>query len=224
MNLSRDREKCLKGVREHHALLVYPLENRAEPPSLWKVLHPRSPMRWEWDQDGDDRVSRLWILREELSRSGEVVYSKWFRGRATFFSKEAFVHLLRALRSHERELHLRGEARVLYDLMRESSPRSTKELKTESDLRGRLLEGVYQRAMKELFEAGLVVAWGEVDEGAFPSLATGATRVLFEDLWEKAASGEAKASLAWLEKNLPSDFARYLKRKRAASRDAVDEG
>ncbi|MBX3033239.1 MAG: hypothetical protein KF865_04880 [Bdellovibrionaceae bacterium] len=223
MNLSRDREKCLKGVREHHALLVYPLENRVEPPSLWRVLHPRSPMRWEWDQDGDDRVARLWVLREELSRSGEVVYSKWFRGRATFFSKEAFVHLLRTLRSREQEANLKGEAKGLYDLLLESSPRSTKELKIESDLRGRLLEGVYQKAMKQLFEAGLVVGWGEVDEGAFPSLATGATRVLFEDLWEKAASGEAQASLAWLEKNLPADFSRYLKRKRAVFKEAVDE-
>lgn len=32
----------------------------------------------------------------------------------------------------------------------------------------------------------MIVGFGEVDEGAFPSLAIGATKLLFEDLYEEA--------------------------------------
>ena len=40
--------------------------------------------------------------------------------------------------------------------------------------------------MRELWERLLIVGVGEVDDGAFPSLAVGATEVLFEELWEQA--------------------------------------
>ena len=32
------------------------------------------------------------------------------------------------------------------------------------------------------------MGYGEIDDGAFPSLAMGATRILFEDLWDEAQS------------------------------------
>lgn len=208
-----EREKCLEAINENHALLVYPLQNRPEPKSLWSSLFPRTPLKWEWDSDADNRVARLWILREDLSRSGKVVYTKWFRGRATFFSKIAFVHLLRAVRAHAAEDDLRGEAQTLYEALLESSPRSTKELKAATDLRGRFFETTYQKAMKTLFEKGLVVAWGEVDEGAFPSLAVGATKVLFEDLWLQADPSEAEKSQDWLMKHFGPSFQKFLKQK-----------
>ena len=40
--------------------------------------------------------------------------------------------------------------------------------------------------MKELFSKFLIVAFGEVDDGAFPSLAVGATKNLYEDLLNEA--------------------------------------
>ena len=52
---------------------------------------------------------------------------------------------------------------------------------------GRDNESRYNRSLKELWSRGLIVAYGEVDEGAFPSLAIGATRVIFEELWDDAA-------------------------------------
>lgn len=175
---------AIQAIEKHGVLLVYPLKEKKDPLSLWSVAYPRSPMRWEWDESGDDRVARLWHLREELSRSKKVVYGKWFQGRATFFSRSRFTDLL--------SLYLRAanplsrDARLLLGLMEESSPRSTKELKRESGLQGRLLESTYQKAMKELWTRLLVAAFGEIDEGAFPSLAIGATSLLFEDLFLEA--------------------------------------
>ncbi|WP_305809091.1 hypothetical protein, partial [Staphylococcus epidermidis] len=41
-------------------------------------------------------------------------------------------------------------------------------------------------ALQELWNRLLIVAFGEVDEGAFPSLAIGATKWIFEDLFREA--------------------------------------
>jgi len=40
--------------------------------------------------------------------------------------------------------------------------------------------------MQELWQRLLIVGFGEVDEGAFPSLALGATRWIFEDLYQES--------------------------------------
>jgi hypothetical protein len=69
--------------------------------------------------------------------------------------------------------------------------------------------------MKELWSRLLIVGFGEVDEGAFPSLAVGATRLLFEPLYEEAkelAPGEAGARLLPLRRASP-EIARFLDRE-----------
>ena len=177
--------KAVAAIERGGILLVYPLDNRPEPPSLWSAFFPRSPMKWEWDDSGDDRVANLWHLRAELSASRKVVYAKWFRGRATFFSREIFAAFLSLL---GRPPPLSDEAARILEALELDSPLSTKQLKQAVDLRGRQFESSYERALKQLWSRLLVVGFGEVDDGAFPSLAVGATRVLFEDLWEEAAS------------------------------------
>src|SRR4051812_27586425 len=92
------KKKSIGAINKRGCLLVYPVNNKREPLSLWSELHPRTRMRWEWDDDGDSKVADLWHLREQLSRSREVVYSKWYQGRATLFSFECFVALLSFLR------------------------------------------------------------------------------------------------------------------------------
>ena len=180
------RKSAIAAIDRAGALLVFPLDNRKEPASIWSHFFPRTPMRWEWDESGDDRVGNLWHLRSELSTTRKVVYTKWFRGRATYFSKELFGALLRALNPVDPETGLSGEARKILRILDGESPLSTKEIKRQADLKGRESERLYERAMKELWSRCLVVAYGEVDDGAFPSLAVGATRVLFEDLWAEA--------------------------------------
>jgi hypothetical protein len=177
---------AIRAIERHGMLLVFPIDNRPEPRSLWSAFYPRSKMRWEWDEGGDDRVARLWHLREELSRSRKVVYAKWFRGRATFFSRDLFRALLAVYAHQPGFTALSRDARELLSLLEENSPQSTKQLKRASGLVGRALEGAYTRALQELWSRLLVVAFGEVDEGAFPSLAVGATKWIFEDLYREA--------------------------------------
>ncbi len=201
-------KKALTAIERRGVLLVYPITNRREPPSLWFELHPGSEMRWAWDEDADDRVVALWHLREKLARGRRVVYSKWFKGRAVFFRKPLFEAMLAKLHATGNLLEgLPQEAVELLSLLEEDSPLSTKELRKRSCLQGKLLERPWSKALHELFVRGLAVGTGEVADGAFPSLAVGATRWIFEDLWLAARQGVTSDHQALLAEHLPEGSA-----------------
>lgn len=187
-------KKAVAAIEQYGLCLTFPIDNSKATPSLWYHFHPKSKMRWEWDSGGDNRVAELWYLREELSRSKKVVYAKWFKGRATFFSKKMFVALLSHLnRNPAARMNWPAESQKLLSMLEENSPMSTKELKKEAELTGKYLEGIYTRSMKRLWEHLLIVGFGEVDDGAFPSLAVGSTENLFEELWKDAFSPAVKS-------------------------------
>ncbi|MGZ3687555.1 MAG: AlkZ-related protein [Bdellovibrionota bacterium] len=219
-----NRKSAVSAIERAGALLVFPMDNRKEPASIWSHFYPRTKMRWEWDESGDNRVGELWALRGELSTTRQVVYTKWFRGRATYFSKPLFTALLRSLnREIDPRQGLSECSRRILSILEGESPLSTKELKRQADLGGRANEAAYSRAMKELWDRLLVVAYGEVEDGAFPSLAVGATGSLFEELWRRAfelTPEEADRRVADVlpEKNL--FYRHYLKLRAAAARPA----
>ena len=65
--------------------------------------------------------------------------------------------------------------------------------------------------MKKLFENGLIVGFGEVDDGAFPSLACGTTSLIFEELWESGLETEkAEAAYERLRVRWSPEFIRFL--------------
>jgi hypothetical protein len=192
---------ALRAIEREGVLLVYPITNRAQPLSLWHALYPGVQMRWAWDEGADERVVQLWQLRERLASSRAVVYAKWYKGRALFFSRELFVAMLAMLLPAP--LALSREARELLALLEEDSPRSSKSLRRAAGLTGKHGEALWTRALRELWERLLIVGTGEVEDGAFPSLAMGATRSIFEELWEQAASGLTDAQRALLAEKLP---------------------
>ncbi len=177
-------KKAIAALDQYGILLAFPIKNKKEPKSIWSVLHPRSEMIWEWDEDGDARVSELWHLREELSRSQQVVYAKWYQGRATFFSKDVFRDLLSYFESGSRLPDRHTESGRILDFLNSDSPLSTRDIKRECNLQGKLLESTFNRAMKPLWQRLQIVGFGEVHDSSFPSLAVGASSLLFEELWE----------------------------------------
>src|SRR6476659_3749059 len=90
-----NQRSAISKINKKGILLVFPINNRKEPQSLWSEFYPRKKMRWEWDNSGDDSVAEMWGLMKRLSENREVVYSKWYQGRATFFSQELFAAMLR---------------------------------------------------------------------------------------------------------------------------------
>lgn len=204
-------KKAISLINQHGILLVFPINNAPEPNSLWRELHPRTPLKWEWDSDGDQKVFKMWTLMKELSDCKQVVYSKWYKGRATFFSRELFTALLKL--QTDKNIKNR-EANIILDELKSNSPLSTKELKKITELRGKLLEPLYNKAMKQLFEKFLIIAFGEVDDGAFPSLAVGATENIYEELTIEADSLSTEKALKTLEKFMPDDsqFRKFYKK------------
>jgi hypothetical protein len=217
-------KNAVSAIERHGALLVFPIDNRKEPASIWSVLYPRSEMRWEWDDGGDNRVAKLWHLREELSRSGKVVYTKWFRGRATFFSRDVFAAMLSLMGSTRlQRSQLSRDSLLLLETLRSDSPLSTKELKKLSDMRGKQQEAAYTRALKDLWTRLLIVGYGEVDDGAFPSLALGSSEILFEDLWAQAHEMSETEAYELLRAKIPSHslFIQYFQKQLRSLRERL---
>jgi hypothetical protein len=177
-----NQKNAIHMINKYGFLLVFPMGNASFPKSLWQVFFPNTPMRWEWDDNGDGNVLALWRLREQLASSRQVVYGKYYRGRATFFSKRVFCDLL-AIRQAAGFQPKSDAANEILELLEFDSPLSTKQLREMTGLKGKLLEPVYKRAMQELWQSFSIVATGEIDDGAFPSLAHGATKTIFEELW-----------------------------------------
>lgn len=173
--------QAISAINKNGILLVFPIKNKEEYNSIWKELYPRSKMKWEWDENGDDRVAKLWHLREELSKSKEVVYSKWLTGRATFFSKELFKALYRLSREWKPSNWTR-ESSQIFEALKMDSPQSTKQLKEVTDLQGKFFERTYEKALKPLWQHFDIVGYGEIQDSSFPSLAIGATESIFEEL------------------------------------------
>ena len=202
------RTKAIAAIERRGALLVYPIKNKPEPLSIWSELYPRRKMVWDWDVGADDRVAQTWALREELSRSNEVVYAKWFQDRATFFSFETCAHLLAFLGSAEKiERGLKPQSAEALEILLGDSPLSTKQLKAALSTEGRMLEPEYTRLMKPLWRSLLVVGFGEFEDSSFPSLGIGATATLFEDVWREGARIGKKTGEAFLRRKWGEDSA-----------------
>jgi hypothetical protein len=197
-------QSVVKKINKNGILLVFPIKNNPEPNSVWAEVHPKKKMKWEWNDDGDDSVFKMWATMKELSQQGEVVYSKWYQGRATFFSRELFTAIL-ALYHHLGKFTegLSADSRKIFDELEMDSPLSTKEIKKRTELQGKFNEASYNRAMKALFSKFLIVAYGEVDDGAFPSLAVGATQLLYEELWNEAQTMSLKEAQALIDRWMP---------------------
>ncbi len=195
---------------------MFPLSNQKEPRSLWSEFFPRKKMHWSWDDSASDSVAELWWLMKKLSAGGHVVYSKWYRGRATFFSPELFTALIRlSEKKFEDHSRMSKTARLILETLESDSPLSTRELKKLCDLQGKDNLRSYNQAMKELFTAFLIVGFGEVDDGAFPSLAVASTRTVFENLHLAARKLKSEEAEEILEKYMPEGtlFRKFFERE-----------
>lgn len=208
---------AVASIRKHGTLLVFPINNREQPHSLWFEFFPARRMVWDWNEDSDHRVGDMWQMMKQLSDCRDVVYSKWYQGRATFFSREVFSAMISIRRAHLTARHELSEpARVLFEVLENNSPLSTRQLKEFADLQGRSNETEYNRGMRELFTRLLIVGFGEVDDGAFPSLAVGATELIYEDLWREGAEMPPAEATRTLERFMPtkSHFRRHFEKYR----------
>lgn len=207
----RTINKAIDSINKHHFQLVYPIKNSRNIPSLWQTLYPRSKMRWDWSEDADERVVEMWHLKDILCNDPQVIYAKWYRGRATFLSRQAFAALLRILGStYCDEIRSNEHANEIYQELLDESPQTPKSIKASTNLNGKYYRKSYESGIKNLWEQLLIVGTGEVDEGAFPALAIGASKHIYEDLWDEAKSMKLQAAYKYLTAVSDLCFSRYL--------------
>lgn len=202
---SKNYDRAVQFIEEFGFLLVFPMKDQALPHSIWSCLHPGSKMRWDWNEGADQRVMNLWFLREELARRQDVVYGKYYRGRATVFSKKYFQNLLAVVGTDLSGVTDTISKNIL-EALEIDSPLSTKQLREATGLKGKMLESTFHKSVKNLWKRYALVGMGEVDDGAFPSLAHGATSVVFEDLWNGSQAidpGDAYLNLLSYEAQAP---------------------
>jgi hypothetical protein len=142
-------------------------------------------------------------------------FCEWYQGRATFFSREAFVQMLAYLRT---SASLSRASQNILEALEMDSPLSTKQIKEAVELQGRFFEADYNRAMKALWNRLWIVGFGEIQDSSFPSLAVGATKNLFEELWLESESVRPESAESWLRKKLGSEnkfwkFAQKVKKQ-----------
>ena len=215
--------RAIARIEKAGALLVFPIKDKPRLPSIWSSFYPDEEMDWDWSDEGDNRVATLWHLRTELSISREVVYSKWFRNRATCFSRALFTALLSLVSTKlSNDLKLSEEAERILGVLHEDSPLPTKELKARSELSGGENNAAFERAMKQLWSRFLIVGYGEVEEGGYPSLAVGSAKLLFEDEWDASreiSDSERRKTLAQFYPPHSEFYRQYLKVEQALLRD-----
>lgn len=57
--------------------------------------------------------------------------------------------------------------------------------------------------MKALWDSFQIVAFGEVEDSSFPSLAVGASQNLFEELWQESQEMSESMALKIIDEKLP---------------------
>ncbi len=197
---------AISHINRRGALLVFPLQNRKEPPSLWREFYPRKKMVWDWNEASEHQVGDLWRLMKELSASKKVVYSKWYQNRATFFSKDLFQAMLaQIMTTGPIKRGLDFNSLEILETLESESPLSTKELKQACDLTGKINVANYNGSMRELFQRMLIVGYGEKEDGAFPSAMMAATSLIFEDLWQGSKTMAPEKSFGFIKKKLGED-------------------
>ena len=207
--------RAVKAINKHHILLVYPIKNAPEPQSLWSVLHPGVEMHWDWSEHADRRIEKMWHLKDELCERCDVVYAKWFRGRATFFSKQIFPAFLRVLGTTQFEEVLSSrDGDAIYQQLLDNSPQTPSMLKEAVEMESKHNRARFDKAMNVLWKKLYIVGTGEVDEGQFPALAAGATRHIFEDLWNEAEEMSLTTAQEVISGCLPPEslFLKFLQR------------
>lgn len=189
-------EYSINAVNELKVTMVNRLKKRKDVTSLWGYFFP-----------------------DVLAHSREVICLKWFQGKATLFDQKSFTNLISFFESGTRIRSLSPGAKLIFDYLEDTSPHSTKEIKQATDMVGPNFTKSFNVCMKELWQIGLIVSWGQVDKAAFPSTAVGSSRQLFEECWkgaEQIAPAEAEEFLkqSWGEENPFFKFAQKLKKQR----------
>lgn len=165
--MSRAKD-CIKFINQVGAVSVFPAKASTALPSLWKFLHPRSKFSWQWDEAGDDKVVKLWWLKNEIAASKKVYYGRFFSNQPVFIA-HALAKKLQAKVSPRRPSALE---KYILENLELNSPQTLRMLKKQARHDGvDFLRNEWQRALVALQKQFLISSLGDStrENGPMPS-------------------------------------------------------
>lgn len=177
----------LKGALEHvekvGRVAIFPEKNKKKSSiiSLWELFFPRTKMKWEWDDSADNRVVKLWWLKNEIAQTQKVLYGRFFGNRPILVSKNEARRTMAGL---ERK-PLSSLAREILSRLEDNSPQTKRMIgKSLRDDGWEITKGDFERALLSLQKQFLIVNLGdsEREKGPMPSTEYAALSLVFPDL------------------------------------------
>lgn len=160
--------KYLDFINQQGVVSVFPSKSRKAPLSLFKFLHPRSEFSWVWDEHGDDKVVKLWWLKNEIAATRKVLYGRFFTGQPVFVS----LQQAKILQANAQRRHLGALETYILEQLNLSSPQTLRMLKRQAKHEGvEFLRSDWQRALLGLQKQFLVSSLGDStrENGPMPS-------------------------------------------------------
>jgi len=149
--------------------------------SLWELFYPRTKMKWEWDDSADNRVVKLWWLKNEIAQTQKVLYGRFFGNRPVLVSKSETRRTLKTLEKKP----LTSLAREILSRLEDNSPQTKRMLGRELRAEGwEPTKSEFERSLIDLQKNFLIVSLGdsEREKGPMPSSEYAALSLIFPDL------------------------------------------
>jgi len=166
--MSQRLRSCLEFIQREGVVSVFPAKGKRALPSLFRFLHPRSSFSWVWDENGDDKVVKLWWLKNEIAASKKVLYGRFFTNQPVFV---AFARA-KELRAQVQRVPLGELDRYVLELLEQNSPQTLRMMKRQARLEGRdFLRSEWQKSLLKLQKQFLICSLGDStrESGPMPS-------------------------------------------------------
>jgi hypothetical protein len=175
---------ALEFIEREGRVAVFPEKNKKKKGaivSLWELFYPRTKMSWEWDDSADNRVVKLWWLKNEIARTQQVLYGRFFGNRPVYVSKKEASKILATIKPKP----LSPLAREILARLEDNSPQTKRMLaRALRDEGWEPSKGEFERALLDLQKNFQIVSLGdsEREAGPMPSSEYAAISLIFPDL------------------------------------------
>ncbi|MEO5668509.1 MAG: hypothetical protein ABIR96_10655 [Bdellovibrionota bacterium] len=176
-------KSALDQVERVGRVAIFPEKNKKKNSivSLWEIFYPRTKMKWEWDEAADNRVVKLWWLKNEIAQTQKVLYGRFFGNRPVLVSKKEALKILVTL---EPRRHSRLASEILSRL-EDNSPQTKRMLgRALRDDGWEPTKSEFEKALLDLQRDFKIVNLGdsEREKGPMPSTEYATLALIFPDV------------------------------------------
>lgn len=176
-------QTALETVEKYGCVAIFPekIKKKNSIVSLWEIYFPRTKMNWEWDEDADRRVVRLWWLKNEVAQTKKVLYGRFLSNRPVLVSKDKAREMMKVMIRPQ----LNALAREILNRLEDNSPQTKRMLARELRAEGwEFSKSEIEKSLLSLQKGFWIVNLGdsEREKGPMPSTEYAALSLVFPEL------------------------------------------